>query len=86
MITKTHRDRCGEEVTSDVIFLLRWRRNKSSSNWQVESVWLDRGEAEEFARKHEYRWPHWQVYGVPSEGVLAKLLRTDPCLEKREYE
>lgn len=45
-------------------------------NWRTESVWLDRGEAESWAKAHQYRWKHgWRVYGVPAEGELAKRLR-----------
>lgn len=48
-----------------------------TESWETESVWLDRGEAEEWAKSREYRWKHgWRVYGVPAEGALAKLLQT----------
>lgn len=47
--------------------------------WRTESVWLTRDEAEDWAKRHEYRWPSgWRVYCVCSEGKLAKLLKDAP--------
>jgi hypothetical protein len=44
--------------------------------WDVESVWLDRDEAEAWAKAHEYNYRDgWRVYGMPADGELAKLLR-----------
>lgn len=43
--------------------------------WAVESVFLTRPEAEEFAKQREYRWEKWKVYCVPCEGVLVQILR-----------
>lgn len=46
------------------------------SHWSTESVWLDRDEAETYAKNHAYRWPDgWQVYSVCAEGALATMLR-----------
>lgn len=44
--------------------------------WDVEGVWLDRDEAEQYGRDHAYNYPDgWRVYGVPSYGQLASMLR-----------
>jgi hypothetical protein len=44
--------------------------------WDTESVWLDRDEAEAFAKAHEYNYCNgWRVYGMPSYGDLAAMLR-----------
>lgn len=44
--------------------------------WRTESVWLDRPSAEKFAKAHAHNYRHgWKVYGVPSEGELARMLR-----------
>lgn len=78
----THQERCERESTQDVIFLLQSvNRSMESAGvfayWKVESVWLDRDEAEAFAKATEYRYPRgWRVYGVPSEGRLARLLQS----------
>ena len=46
------------------------------SSWDTESVWLDRDEAETFAKNHAYRWVDgWRIYGVCSEGALSKMLK-----------
>lgn len=74
----THAERCHAESTRDVIFVIRYRLPRIG--WLVDSVWLDRAEAEAFRASHSYRWSHSQVYGVPSYGQLAKLLRRDPVL------
>lgn len=74
----THAERCQAESTRDVIFLLRYRLPRIG--WTVDSVWLDRAEAEAFRAAHEYRWSNSQVYGVPSSGQLSELLRRDPTL------
>lgn len=74
---KSFRERCREEVTRDVIFLLRYRKSRRSQAWHVDSVWLSREEAEEFRKNHTYRWPSGSdVYGIPSSGELAKLLES----------
>lgn len=80
-----HQRRCEQECTRDVIFLFQVRDAQLSAfgdvpcireAWRTESVWLDRAEAESWGKAHEHRWKYgWQVYGVPSEGDLAKLLR-----------
>jgi hypothetical protein len=50
--------------------------------WRVESVWLDRDEAEAWGESHAYRFENprkgegWRVYGVPSYGSLATLLQS----------
>ena len=45
--------------------------------WDTESVWLSREEGEAYGLAHAYNYPDgWRVYGVPSEGELAKLLKT----------
>lgn len=81
--TVTARQRCERDATRDVIFLLRWRCT-TGPEWYVDSVWLDRDEAETFRTGHHYRWPISEVYGVPANGRLAELLRTDPCLVRAE--
>lgn len=75
----TFADRCHAECTRDVIFLLRYKTSKRSMRYsEVDGVWLSREEAESFAKRHEYRWPHgWQVYGIPANGKLADLIRVD---------
>lgn len=78
MLTETHKQRCERESTRDVVYVLRWRA-RGTREWHVESVWLDRDEAEAFRAGHKYRWPVSEVYGVPANGVLADLLRRDPC-------
>lgn len=80
----THAERCREESTKDVVFLLRWR-TKRSRHWEVDSVWRDREEAEAYGRQHEHRWGRslWSVYGIPSKGDLAEILQADP-LTRRE--
>lgn len=45
--------------------------------WFVESVFLKRQEAEEYAKSCSYRWDKWRVYCVPCDGELAKIL--DAC-------
>lgn len=77
-MTDSHADRCRREATRDVVFILRWRV-KGTREWIVDSVWVDRDEAEEFRHGHAYRWPVSEVYGVPANGALAELLRGDPC-------
>lgn len=48
-------------------------------SWDTEGVWLDREEAESFAKSHEYNYRNgWQVYGIPANGQLAELLRSAP--------
>ena len=45
-------------------------------NWDTQSVWLEREEAEEFAKRTEYRYPQgWRVYGVNACGNLATLIK-----------
>src|SRR5688572_17407663 len=67
--------RCQDEVTRSVIFLLRYKANVKSACWHVDSVWLDREEAELYRKAHEYRWTVSHVFGVPADGQLAELLR-----------
>lgn len=47
--------------------------------WDVDSVWLDRAEAEAFAESKAYNYGEknkgWQVYGVSARGALATLLK-----------
>jgi hypothetical protein len=44
--------------------------------WNTEGVWLDRDEAETYGNAHAYNYPDgWRVYGVPSYGQLAEMLR-----------
>lgn len=69
-------DRCHAECTRDVVFLLRYRHRKNSEKWHVDSVWLSREEAEAFRKSHSYRWTDSQVYGVPSNGELAELIKS----------
>lgn len=77
-----HRQRCQQEITRDVIFLLRWKTSQRQERWEVDSVWLDRDEAEAFRKAHLYRWKISQVYGVPTYGQLATLLQNqDKVLE-----
>lgn len=81
---KTHRQRCHDELTRDVIFLFqentgRRVRHIPDSNWRTVGVWLDRDEAEQWggSQRHNYGEKHigWRVYGIPSEGKLAEMLR-----------
>jgi hypothetical protein len=50
--------------------------------WETEGVWLDRDEAEAFGVAHHYNYgkgrngTDWRVYGMPSYGDLAVLLRS----------
>lgn len=45
-------------------------------NWEVDSVWLSREEASEFATRTSYNFTSgWRVYGVCSKGELSKLLK-----------
>ena len=71
---KTFRERCIAEMTRNVVFLFQVRLSKRGDNWITESVFLTREEGEEYGRKTEHRHPHWRVFGVPSEGELAKLI------------
>lgn len=44
--------------------------------WITESVWLDRKEAENWGKSHEYRFTYgWRVYSVPAKGNLSQHLR-----------
>ncbi len=59
------------------------------NTWITEGVWLDRGEAESYGKFHAYNYENpnkdvgWRVWGVPSYGELAKLLRAqDEAKEK----
>ncbi len=75
----THAERCQRESTRDVVFLFQWHPSKfsKSDEWLTESVWFDRDEAEAFAKAHEYNYCYgWRVYGVPSYGQLAELLKS----------
>ena len=74
---KTFRERCIAEMTRNVVFLFQVRLSKRGDNWITESVFLTREEGEEYGRRTEYRYMHdWRVFGVPSEGELAKLIAT----------
>lgn len=44
------------------------------TEWRTESVFLTRGEGEEYAKARSYRWDKWRVYCVCCEGTLAKIL------------
>lgn len=77
-------DRCYAEATRDVVFLFQVCLNpvrNSVRNWNTERVFLSREEAEDFGRATQHRYPGggkgvgWRVYGVPSEGRLAELVR-----------
>lgn len=80
----THAERCKRESTRDVIFLLQWRPGhpgEHSIGWMTDSVWLDRDEAEKFAKAHEYNYCNgWRVYGAPSHGQLAELLKSQDTI------
>lgn len=81
-MNQVHRERCRREITKDVIFLLRWKTSNRCRGWEVDSVWLDRDEADRFRLNHIYRWPISQVYGVPTYGDLSKLLQNqDKAME-----
>ena len=43
-------------------------------DWNTESVFLTRDEAEAFAKAKSHRWDKWRVYCVPCDGELATLL------------
>lgn len=75
MATVKYLDRCRAECTRDVIFLLRYRNSKKQIQWFVDSVWLSREEAEDFAKRHEYRWAVWEVYGTCANGELVELIK-----------
>jgi hypothetical protein len=48
--------------------------------WDTESVWLDREEAETFGECNSHNYgaknKDWQVYGVPANGQLARILQS----------
>lgn len=78
-----NRDPSNYDITRDPIYLLQ--RKIGRNNWFTESVWLTRKEAEDFAKRHEYRWPRgWQVYCTCAEGELAKALNELPEIVKRQ--
>lgn len=71
----------------ETIELTQWMREDFSTSigdapcvvefWETESVWLDRAEAEAWAKAHAYRWQYgWRVYSVPAKGYLVPLLRS----------
>jgi len=77
----THAERCQRESTRDVVFLLQRQSLKESHIWLTEGVWLDREEATAFAKAHEYNCVNgWRVYGVPSYGALAALLKSQDTI------
>lgn len=43
--------------------------------WRTESVFLTREEGESYAKSRGHRWDKWQVYCVPCDGELARILR-----------
>ena len=46
--------------------------------WRTESVWLDRTEAEAYAKAKEYRWCNgWRVFALSAGGELARLLKDE---------
>lgn len=82
----SHRERCRQECTRDVIFLFQERANtKSANQWRTVDVWLDRAEATAWgeSQRHNYgeKGVGWQVYGIPAAGQLAALLRSDPVVQ-----
>jgi len=61
--------------------------------WKTEHVWATREEAEEWGRTHAYRYRasdgkdgrpgnEWQVFCVPCNGVLSKILLTHDIKSK----
>jgi len=78
----THDERCQRESTRDVVFVVQWKPKKHYDGWITESVWLDRDEADEFVKAHEFpsKCIVWQVYGVPSHGKLAALLKSQDTI------
>lgn len=81
----THAERCQAESTRDVAFVIRAAvsqpvRAPDGRFWEIDSIWLDRAEAEAFRASHAYRWAHSDVYGMPTYGQLSELLRRDPTL------
>ena len=72
------------EATRDPVFILQYRdkgRRPDSDRWRPVGVWFTREEAETFAAAHAHRWPddrhgkRWQVYCVPADGEMARLLK-----------
>lgn len=58
-----------------------------TKEWRTEGVWLTREEAEDFGRKHTYRYVEgWRVYAVPANGALAAMLRENDVVEIRQGE
>ncbi len=46
-------------------------------NWKTEFVTLTREEGEKHGKERSYNYPDgWQVYGIPSNGRLADLIKT----------
>lgn len=51
-------------------------RGCAVETYRTESVWLTREEGEAFGRAKDYRYGKgWRVYGVPSEGELAQMIK-----------
>lgn len=68
-------DDAGSVVSSDD-FRRRFRDEYNIETWDTESVWFRRGEAEDWAQGHAYRFSEgWRVYCVCCEGGLATLLK-----------
>lgn len=45
--------------------------------WETERVFLSREEATAYGESQAHNYRHgWRVYGVPSEGELAELIKT----------
>ena len=60
------------ECTRDPIFLYRVKRR---TEMVTVRVFLTREEATVYGKRHEHDSPKWDVYCVPCEGALAKMLK-----------
>lgn len=85
----THRDDEGDIIDDNTGEALSWEeledRGCAAPFWETQSVWLDRDEAEAFAKATNYRYPDgWRVYCVCAEGNLAELLKRAAAIKKGE--
>ncbi len=72
---KTFKERCHEECTRNVLFVLQRRFSATSKHWETIKVFLTREEGEAYAKARTYDFHQgWRVYGVPAEGPLAQLI------------
>jgi hypothetical protein len=78
----------GEVIESK---LMHWLATNESldgpyalEQWETESVWLTRKQAEEYGKSHEYNYPDgWKVYCVSAKGHLPDVLNDFPPAQKQ---